>query len=125
MIMVVGLSGCGPEIIIAGSAAAAAVGTVVYAKGDLEVILEEDLDVVYAASKKALTELEINIIGTDKDLLSAVVHGRGAEDKKVSIRLERVEKGRLVKLSIRVGTFGDKDFSKIIYDRINKNLMEK
>jgi len=115
------MSGCIVAAVAGG--AAAAVGTAAYVKGDLEVILEEDLDVVYAASKKALEDLEISIVGTDKDLLSAVVHGRGAEDKKVTIKMERVEKGRLVKLSVRVGTFGDKDFSKIIYDRINKHLI--
>ncbi len=112
------LQGC--VAIMAGGAAAA--GTIAYVRGDLESIMEEDITSIYESSKQALTDLEIEIVGTDKDLLSAVVNGKGAEDKKIIIKMKRIEQGRLVKLTIRVGTFGDKTLSHIIYNKIHKNL---
>jgi Protein of unknown function (DUF3568) len=112
------LQGC---VVVAGGAAAAA-GTVAYVRGDLESIMEEDITSIYEASKQALEDLEIEIVGTDKDLLSAVVNGKGAEDKKITIKMKRIEQGRLVKLTIRIGTFGEKTLSQIIYDKIHKNL---
>jgi Protein of unknown function (DUF3568) len=111
------LQGC---VVVAAGAAAA--GTVAYVRGDLESIMEEDISSIYESSKQALIDLEIEIVGTDKDLLSAVVNGKGAEDKKITIKMKRIEQGRLVKLTIRIGTFGDKTLSQIIYNKINKNL---
>ena len=112
------LQGC---VVVAGGAAAAA-GTVAYVRGDLESIMEEDISSIYESSKQALKDLEIEIVGTDKDMLSAVVNGKGAEDKKITIKMKRIEQGRLVKLTIRIGTFGDKTLSHIIYNKIQKNL---
>ena len=112
------LQGC---VVVARGAAAVA-GTVAYVRGDLESIMEEDISSIYESSKQALIDLEIEIVGTDKDLLSAVVNGKGAEDKKITIKMKRIEQGRLVKLTIRIGTFGDKTLSQIIYNKINKNL---
>lgn len=112
------LQGC---VVVAGGAAAA-VGTVAYVRGDLESIMEEDITAIYESSKQAMRDLEIEIVGTDKDMLSAVVNGKGAEDKKIMIKMKRIEQGRLVKLTIRIGTFGDKTLSQIIYNKIHKNL---
>ena len=113
------LQGC-VGVVVAGGAAAA--GTVAYVRGDLESIMEEDITSIYESSKQALRDLEIEIVGTDKDLLSAVVNGKGAEDKKIVIKMKRIEQGRLVKLTIRIGTFGDKTLSQIIYKKIHNNL---
>jgi len=124
LVLLLALAGVGTGCIALAVAGAAAVGTVAYAKGDLETILEEDINTIYAASKEALAELEIRITGTDKDLLSAVIRAEGAEDKKITIRLKRIEQGRLVKLTIRVGVFGEKTLSEIIYDKIQKNLQK-
>jgi len=112
------LQGC-VGVVVAGGAAA---GTAAYVRGDLESIMEEDITSIYESSKQALIDLEIEIVGTDKDLLSAVVNGQGAEDKKIVIKMKRIEQGRLVKLTIRIGTFGDKPLSQIIYKKINRNL---
>ncbi len=109
------LQGC--DVVSRGAA-----GTVAYVRGDLESIMEEDITSIYESSKQALKDLEIEIVGTDKDLLSAVVNGKGAEDKKITIKMKRIEQGRLVKLTIRIGTFGEKTLSQIIYDKIHKNL---
>ena len=112
------LQGCA-AVVVAGGAVA---GTVAYVRGDLESIMDEDITDIYESSKQALRDLEIEIVGTDKDLLSAVVNGKGAEDKKIVIKMKRIEQGRLVKLTIRIGTFGDKTLSQIIYNKIHKNL---
>ena len=51
----------------------------------------------------------------------AKVVSRIVGDKKVEIKLKRTEEN-YTKLSIRVGTFGDEEQSRVIYDKIKANL---
>ncbi len=109
-------SGC--FLLVAGAAA----GTgVMYAKGDLEAALDENLDDVYQASTTAMDELQLMIVSKTKDMLEAEIIGRTSQDKKITIKI-RKEGENLTKLSIRVGTFGDEAQSQAIYDKIRKNL---
>jgi len=109
------VSGCAVVLVGAGA------GTVAYLKGNLEAILEEDLGQVYAASLKALDKLEISATRKEKDALSAVIVGRTAADKKITIKLKATE-NNLTNLSIRVGVFGNRPQSQRIYDEIKKHL---
>jgi hypothetical protein len=102
---------------------AGAAGTVAYLAGDLETEVSEDLDTVYAASRKALNDLGLSVIAGKggKDALSATLVARDAEDKKVEIRLKSVT-DEMTELSIRVGVFGDEIRSRHIYNKIVDNL---
>lgn len=100
---------------------AAAGGTVAYVKGDLEATESKDLDTVYAASKKALAQLQYNVTKDSKDALQAVIVTRDAADKKTKIKLTKVTDNS-TKISIRVGTFGDKTKSNLIYQKIHDAL---
>ena len=103
-------------------AAGAAAGTgVMYAKGDLEVVLEENLDDVYQASVTAMKELQLAVISKSKDVLEGEIVGRTSQDKKITIKIHK-EAENLTKLSIRVGAFGDEAQSQAIYDKIRENL---
>ena len=104
--------GCVAVLVGAGAA-----GTVAYVKGDLTAYLDEDVEGVYNSSLKAMEELEIATISKKKDLLSAEITGRTAEDKKVSIKIKTTEND-MTRLMIRVGFFGDESISRKIYDRI-------
>ena len=112
-------SGCVGALVVGGVAAGA--GVVAYVRGDLEVTRQEDLTIVYNASYKTLEELEITITHFEKDALSAVLIGYGADNKKIVIKMKRLEND-YTKLTIRVGTFGNETMSQIIYDKIRKNL---
>jgi hypothetical protein len=110
------VSGCLLVAVGAGSA-----GTVAYVKGELETTLDAGLDKSYDATLKALDKLQLTPIQKSKDALAAEVVSRTAEDKKVTIKLTRVD-DKITKLSIRIGVFGDQAQSTTIYERIKQNL---
>jgi len=111
--------------LVAGCIAAAvgvgAVGTVAYIRGDLEVMEAVSLDKVYNAAVKAVAELELRETGKTKDVLTATITARDAENKKVNIKLSAQE-AQITKISIRIGTFGNETKSRRIYEQIKKNL---
>ncbi len=109
------LSGCVVAAVGAGA------GTVAYLRGDLESVEAKDLDTVYAATKKAVEQLELDVSKDVKDALSAQIVARDARDKKNTINLKATTEGT-TKISIRVGTFGSETQSMLIYDQIKKNL---
>lgn len=102
--------------------AAGAAGTgVAWYSGKLEANLEEDMDAVYRATQKALTQLEFAKISENKSAVDAQLVSRTALDKKVEVTLSRPT-GTTTKVAIRVGVFGDEALSMTILDRIKANL---
>ena len=99
----------------------AAGGTIAYVRGDLESVESQKLDVVYDAAVKAMGKLDLAITKKSKDALSAVIIGRDAQDKKVTITIKAVADGA-AKLSIRVGVFGSETKSRLIYKEIQEQL---
>jgi hypothetical protein len=106
---------------VAAAVGAGAAGTVAYVKGDLEAIEPKDLDTVYAATTKALEELELSITKTTKDALGAVIIAHDSRDKKIKVSLKATTENS-TKLSIRYGWFGSKAKSNVIYQKIHDNL---
>jgi hypothetical protein len=109
-------SGC-----VAVVAAGAGVGSAAYVMGDLEASEPKSIDVVYAATEKAMESLELRVTSKRKDALSATVVARDSADKKVKVKLAATPEGT-TKISIRVGTFGSQTKSMLIYDKIKANL---
>lgn len=99
-----------------------AAGTIAYVRGDLEAVESHSLDTVYKAAVKAVEELELNVISKTKDALTATIYCRDAQDKKINITLRRTAE-QTTKISIRIGTFGDETKSRLIYKKINYNLL--
>ena len=110
------ISGC--VVAAVGAGAAAGVG---YIRGDLEAILENDVEEVYEASLTALRQLKLAVISKQQDALAAKIVSRNIEDKKIQINVKQNE-GQTVKLTIRIGVFGDETQSRLIYDKIRDNL---
>lgn len=108
-------AGCAALLI--GGGAAAGVGTVAYVKGELKSTQEVPLDAVWKGTLAAIEELEFVTTKHEKDALSATLTARGAEDKKITIKLKRISE-TLTQLRIRVGTFGDENLSHLILDKI-------
>ncbi len=100
-----------------------AAGTIAYVRGDLEAVESHSLDEVYEAAIKALDELELNVISKSKDALTATINARDAQDKKVKIILKKTAE-QTTKVSIRIGTFGDETKSRLIYQKLNYNLLK-
>lgn len=110
------LSGC-----ILAAVGAGAAGTVAYVKGDFEVVEAKNLDAVYAATKKALEDLELSAIQDNKDKIGATLVSRDSQDKKVTIKLTAVS-DESTNISIRFGTFGDEAKAAMVYNKIKENL---
>jgi hypothetical protein len=78
---------------------------------------------VYQATLDAMNGLDLPVLSKTKDALTAEIVARDAQDKKVTIKLKAATE-ETTKLSIRIGTFGDKTKSQLIYDKIRENLPE-
>ena len=109
-------SGCAVALVGAGAA-----GTVAYLKGDLESVEPHSVEKVFVASKKALEDLDIFILEESRDILTARITARDAQDEKITIKIDHMTH-RTTKLRIRVSTFGDEIKSQRIYLRIRQNL---
>ena len=115
LMMTVVLQGCLVAAVGVGA------GTVAYLRGDLEAVEAKDIDAVYVATKKAVEQLELDVSSDTKDALSAEIVARDAQNKKIAIKLKSTTEGT-TQISIRVGIFGNETKSRLICDRIKKNL---
>lgn len=111
-----GLTGC-----VAVVAAGAAGTGVAWYSGRLEANLDQNIEAVFAASQKALNQLEFANISNKKSSVDAQLVSRTALDKKVEITLQKVT-DRSTKVMIRVGVFGDETLSMSILDKIKAAL---
>jgi hypothetical protein len=93
----------------------------VYSNGKLHAVASQDIETVYQASLKALEELEVKVTDHMKDVFYAKVVAKAADGKTITIRIEPPEAG-ITSFNIKVGTFGNKYRSQVIYDQILKNL---
>ncbi len=113
------LSGC-----LAAAVGVGAVGGVVYIKGALEAVEAKDIETVYAATKKAASQLGLMVTNDFIDAHSAEISGRDGEDRKTVIKLQSTS-AETTKVSIRVGLFGNELRSSYIYQKIHENLQPK
>ncbi|HUV63044.1 MAG TPA: DUF3568 family protein [Sedimentisphaerales bacterium] len=120
IILLLGTAGLVQGCVIAAVGLAAG-GTIAYVRGDLEAVESKKLDVVYEATLKAMEKLDLAVTKKSKDALSAVIVGRDAQDKKITITLKTVS-DEATRLSIRVGVFGSETKSRLIYKEISENL---
>ncbi len=105
--------GCAPSIISPDAG--------VYSRGKLYATSSQDTSIVYAATLKALDELEVNVTDKAKDAFYARVIAKGADGKRITISIKPKESDGAT-LTIKVGTLGEKRRSSIIYEHIKQNL---
>ena len=110
------IPGCAAAIVGVGAA-----GTVAYIKGDLEAEESKSINAVYAATKKAVNQLGLIVTEDNKDAMTAVIVSHDVEGKTITIKLKSATE-KTTKLSIRVGLFGSKRKSALIYQKIHDNL---
>lgn len=92
-----------------------------YDWGTLEAALDYPLDAAFLAAKEALTDLEVVILQDEQDDLAGQLLARDAHDEMITIKLEVLPRSR-TQMTIRVGSFGDKNKSSAIFNRIMENL---
>ena len=112
-------SGC--ILFVAGAAAGAGAAGYAYVNGVLKATEPASLDRVWSASIDAMKDLQYSVTKQAKDALTGNLTARTASDKKIEIELKKVSDNS-TEISIRVGTFGDENLSRVILDKIKKRL---
>jgi hypothetical protein len=111
----IGAAGC-----IVAAIGAAGAGTVVYVRGEIESYYDTDVQNLYDATVKAMADLKLYVIEQSHDSLSAKVIARNSGDQKVTVTIDGSNR-EAVKVTIRVGFWGDETASRAVLDRINAN----
>lgn len=118
----IGLSACSRKWVAIGAAAAAVgAGTYYYIKGDLKRNYEAPMDKTWDATVKALEALKINVESKQHDALTGAINGKLADGKSLSVNLKRINEST-TEVGVRIGTFGDRERSEAIHDKILSNL---
>ena len=116
--LVIGLSACSRKwVILGGAAAAVGVGTYAYIKGDLKRNYEAPIDKAWDATVTAVEELKMPIESKQHDAFSGTIKGNMADGKSFVINLKRLGETS-TEIGIRIGTFGDRQKSEAIHDKI-------
>ena len=110
------ISSC--TVLVAGGAGA---GTVAYIKGELQANLEASFKKSFGATKRAVDNLRFIKISEQADNLTGEIVARTAQDKKITIKLNKVTEN-MTEISIRVGMFGDQTLSHSLLEEIKKEL---
>ena len=118
----IGLSGCSRKWAVIGAAAAAVgTGAYFYVKGDLKRNYEAPLDKTWQAAVKSVEDLGLSTESKQNDAFNGVIKGTMADGKSFTIGVKRLG-DNLTEVGVRVGTFGDRERSEVIHDKILSNL---
>ena len=105
---------CGCPVALVGGAAA---GAVLYSSGSLVTTRNVTLNQSYLAAQQALESLGVVIVTHEKDGLTAIVVGKGTEDKEIKISLKKIFDD-VTEIRIRVGWLGDELQSRHIFSKM-------
>jgi len=120
--LLIGLSACSRKWAIIGAAATAVgVGTYAYIKGDLKRNYEAPIDKAWEATVEAVEELKMPIESKQHDAFNGIIKGKMAAGKSFEINLKRLGETS-TEIGIRIGTFGDRQKSEAIHDKILSKL---
>jgi len=109
------VQGC--ALLLVGAGAGAGVGTYAYVKGELQTTYGASVDRTWNATLSALRDLNIRVVSTRKDITEGDIEAAKADGTRVRIDLLKAGPDTTT-VKIRVGTFGDEEFSKLIHRRI-------
>jgi hypothetical protein len=111
------MSGCIPLLI----GAAAGAGGITYAKGALVQNVDHTVSEVHKAGVAALKKLDLFVTEDKLDKHTAVIRAEYNDGQKIQVFIDALTE-RSSKITIRIGTFGDRAQSEIILDAIQKKL---
>jgi hypothetical protein len=117
------LAGCNAAINMNGKIAGISSGRFVYQDGDLTSNYKADIDSVWMACEKSVTELKATDIQKERKISTGMIKAF-IQDEKVTIKVEYVDKD-LTSVSVFVGVVGNNMASHLIHDKIIGNLSKK
>jgi hypothetical protein len=116
------LVGCNAAINMNGKVAGISSGKFIYQDGDLVSNYKADIDSVWKACEKSVTELKATNIQKERKISTGTIKAV-IQDEKVTIKVEYVDKD-LTSVSVFVGVVGNNMASRLIHDKIISNLAE-
>ena len=121
MLMIIMCSGCA-LVVGAAVGGGAGVGAIKYVKGEMEGSYASTIGSTWVACKAALKELGIEIFAYVKETPTHwMLKGRSEGGKEVKVTLDALS-DEVIKVSVRVGIFGDEQLSRKIHDAISRRL---
>ncbi len=110
------MTGCA-AVLIGGAAAGATAAGLMYHEGELRAEIEAPPPAVIKATERAFRDL----IWTKESAQSSATDGqataRTATGKEVLVKVNRKTEN-MSQIGIRIGTFGDENLSRLLYDKI-------
>ncbi|MFA9409028.1 MAG: DUF3568 family protein [Candidatus Dadabacteria bacterium] len=114
------LTGCLAAAAVGGGAVAGA-GTIAWMQGELKSTEGYPFAKVWAATVKAIEQLDFMVVNKVSDAISGKIDSVTADNKKVKIQVKRVG-DNITEIKIRVDTFGDETLSRYILNKIQSNI---
>ena len=102
------------------AAAGAGAGTVAYTRGDLETTSSKSVAEVYKVIEASCKDMDFEIYKQEQKVFSGLIVAN-SDFGKVAFTINGKSPTK-TDLSIRVGTFGDKDASQLILNKIKPRL---
>jgi hypothetical protein len=112
---VTSLSGC-----LVAAAGAGAAGTA-YVMGSLDGTVPGTPEKVIDASESVFKDKEVHILSKDATGLDGTIIAKTALDKRIEVTVKRQDE-KTSTISIRVGTFGDQELSRELFEKIKARL---
>ena len=94
------------------------------AMGAKEAYLSNDPDVVVDAVKVAMAELKLEVTSATASKVDGEVRGLTAQGKDISVKVKS-DGPNVSKMTVHVGTMGDKSISEAIIDATRKHLSQR
>jgi len=117
------LTGCNAAVNIQGKVAGIDSGRFFYQDGNLVTEYKMDIDVVWRACEKTVTDLKATEIQKERKISGGMIEAVIDEDK-VTIKVEYLGRD-LTSVSILVGATGNNMASRLIQDRISDNMTKR
>jgi hypothetical protein len=122
LLMTTLLSGCNAAMVMNGKVMGISSGKFIYQDGYLTTHYKVDIEPVWQACNKAVTDLKGRDIQKDRKIASGSIKTI-ISDEKVTILVEYIEKD-LTSVSVLTGIVGNNMASRIIQDRIAENIVK-
>ena len=124
LLLFIGMAGTGCALfVVAGAGAAVGVGTAEYISGELKQAYAAPMEKAWEAALAATEELKMKTTEKSIDNLdqNRVIKGETPKGKDFQIALEALAKDVTV-VKVRIGVFGDKEYSQGVQEAIARNL---
>ncbi|MCX5849749.1 MAG: DUF3568 family protein [Deltaproteobacteria bacterium] len=115
------LAGCNAAINMNGKIVGVNSGRFLYQDGNLISDYKADIDLVWKACEKSVTELKATDIQKERKISSGIIKAV-IQEEKVTIKVEYLDR-ELTSVSVFVGMVGNNMASHLIHDKIIGNLV--